>query len=166
MWRTLRHLRPGGFETLAGARSSTTEPPNNRDGPTSRTQPPQPQDLDPPQLEGEGRRRDASATPRPRKPRLSLTLTDRPALSGLDYPLASLAARPPCTLRSTAHHQVVSRRSLALAPQPPNRQTNRDGPTSRTQRPQPQDLNPSGRKPNNSAGTPALPHAHGNHASR
>jgi hypothetical protein len=73
-------LTPGarscGFETLAGARSSTTEDSDGtmKQNPTSATTGPGPQ-----RPEAERRRRDATATPRLRKPRLSLTLTDRPA---------------------------------------------------------------------------------------
>ena len=80
----------------------------------------------------------------------------------LAYPLA--VARCSTTFHAPAvrRERVVSRRSPGLAPQPPN---NRDGPTNQNQRPQPQDLEPSDRKPNEGVGTPPQPHAYGNHDS-
>ncbi len=150
--------RSGGFETLAGARSSTTErrcvvstirslrslldhlsrrrpsgasewfrvrspalapqPPKNRDGPANQNPATATTGSRAERPEAERRRRDATATPRLRQPRL-LDNSDQPtgqitwfrdarwrsllnhrrALCGLDYPLASLAARPPFTSR-------------------------------------------------------------------
>ena len=172
-----RQARASGFETLAGARSSTTEEPR-------RTHEPEPATATTGSVaerpEAERRRRDATATPRLRKPRLldnsdlptsQITwfrdarwrslLNHRRALCGLDYPLASLAARPPFTSRPSGASEWF-RCARRARSQPPK---NRDGPTNQNQRPQPQDLEPSDRKPNEGVGTPPQPHAYGNHDS-
>ena len=81
---------------------------------------------------------------------------------GLDYPLASLAARPPFRSRPAAR-SGGSRRSPVRLSQPP-KPTATD-PRTRTQPPQPQDLEPSDRKANEGVGTPPQPHAYGNHDS-
>src|SRR3954465_15194137 len=106
MWRTL--LTP-------------TECQANRDGPTPRTQRPQPQDLNP----AAGSRTKAPGRLRNPTPTETTTLADSDRPTSPEWSrLSARSARCSTTLELTGHRpgHVVSRRSLALAPHTTERQ--------------------------------------------